>query len=123
MEFSVNICKVIDVGRNSPIFLYKIMNSTLTNTVCGVMTNDCMKIAQCLAAFKKSNQMLQIVRKGTENKTETQLYKFMINKDDQRSLTASLQWLIKQAGTFQLAKEVTRNSTEIISGMKEDDRK
>jgi len=58
-----------------------------------------MKIAQCLAAVKKSNQMLQIVRKGIENKPEKitmQLYKFMINKDDQRSLTtASLWWLIK----------------------------
>lgn len=37
-------------------------------------------------------------------------------------MTAFLWWLIKQAGTFQFRKEVTGNSREIISGIKEDDR-
>lgn len=32
MKFSVNIFKVKDVGRSSSVFIYKIMNSTLTNT-------------------------------------------------------------------------------------------
>ncbi|CAM4594941.1 unnamed protein product [Lepidochelys kempii] len=87
MKFNVDKCEVIHIGKHNPNYTYKMMGSKLAVTTqerdLGVIVDSSLKTStQCAAAVKKANRLLDIIKKGIDNKTENitlPLYKYMVH--------------------------------------------
>lgn len=75
MKSDEDKCKVMCMGKDNPIFTYKIMGSELAISTweqnLQVIIDSSMQMsAQHSVAIKKANRNLEIIRKGGESKTE-----------------------------------------------------
>ena len=89
MCFNIRKCKVMHMGGGNQNFSYQLMGSGLSMTDqerdLGVLVDSSMKgPTQCVAAVKKANSILEIIKKGIENKTANilmSLYKTLARPD------------------------------------------
>lgn len=74
MKSDEDKCKVMCMGKDNPIFTYKIMGSELATSTwehLQVIIDCSMQMsAQRSVAIQKANRNLEIIRKGRESKTE-----------------------------------------------------
>ncbi|CAM5165838.1 unnamed protein product [Natator depressus] len=122
MKFNVDKCKVMHIGKNNPNYTYKMMGSKLAVTTqerdLGVIVDSSLKTStQSAAAVKKANGMLEIIKKGIENRTENimlPLYKSMVRPHLEYSVQIWSPHLKKDI--LELEK-VQKRATKMIRGM------
>ncbi|MCP4269716.1 MAG: hypothetical protein GY777_29780, partial [Candidatus Brocadiaceae bacterium] len=75
MEFNVNKCKVLHMGRTAEDSIYKLDNLDISNSACekdlGVMVSrDLKPRQQCISVKNKANRVLGFISRSVSNRTE-----------------------------------------------------
>ena len=124
MVFNVNKCATIHFGYNNPGHDYEMNGENVRTTTeardLGVLINKSLKPSnQCVAAAKKANRALGMIRRTVENKTMVimkKLYKQLVRPHLDYCSQAWSPWLRKDVD---LLESVQRRATKMVDGFRD----
>ena len=123
MEFNIEKCKVLHVGRTNRHFSYSMdgewLNTTDSEKDLGVIVNQDLKThKQCFEASKKANKMVGIIYRNVSYKSKdvvSRLYNSFVRPHLEYCVQA---WKPYHRGDMDMLEKVQRRATKIIPSIK-----